>query len=593
MASLVSALDNYTPKKVGENNHVEYGWSNNLNEKIVQFFFQLVRTKTPENLKKQHRTILNMMRGNEKLYKKQFSMMYKLIGQTRDIVKGKGEQQLAFMQILNFYESGYRILAISAIKKFVIIENEHPYGSWKDIKYFCKYIKEVSPSSLHAKEHTLVKFSCSLIIEQLLKDTINLQQGDSSISLAARWVPREKSSFKWVNEIIAKLMYPKIITSAKSQKSKEKALIKAKIKLKKMYTPLNKKLNTPQIDQCAKNWSNINFNNITSCTMRKQSRAFANKDKKNQVRSNDPDRVACSNNFKTHMEAAKSDPTNHKVRGRKCSVGDLARDAMNVGMFENNEVDRINLQWEDNKKNNKGLGNIIPCCDTSGSMEADNKTPLVNAIGLSVRASELADDAFKNRILTFDEKPEWVQLNSNLSFVEKVKQVKNSRWGMSTNIYAMFDLLLNVIVENEIPPLKVENFILAIFSDMQINCSIDLCTTVKHDEGAFSHYMNTLYDNIKMKFNQAGMRSKFKTPYKPPHILFWNLRSTQGFPTLSTEKNVTMLSGFSSSLLNIFCDKGIDAIKEYSPSNMLEEILNDERYAPMETDLDEFYEFMN
>lgn len=37
MASLVSAMDNYTPKRVGENNHVEYGWSNNLNEKIVQF----------------------------------------------------------------------------------------------------------------------------------------------------------------------------------------------------------------------------------------------------------------------------------------------------------------------------------------------------------------------------------------------------------------------------------------------------------------------------------------------------------------------------------------------------------------------------
>ena len=65
MASLVSAMDNYTPKRVGENNHVEYGWSNNLNEKIVQFFFQLVRTKTPQNLKKQHRTILNMLRGNE------------------------------------------------------------------------------------------------------------------------------------------------------------------------------------------------------------------------------------------------------------------------------------------------------------------------------------------------------------------------------------------------------------------------------------------------------------------------------------------------------------------------------------------------
>ena len=33
--------------------------------------------------------------------------------------------------------------------------------------------------------------------------------------------------------------------------------------------PLSEEQNTPQIDQCAKNWSNINFNNVTSCTMRK------------------------------------------------------------------------------------------------------------------------------------------------------------------------------------------------------------------------------------------------------------------------------------------------------------------------------------
>ena len=43
MASLIQALDKHTPRQVGENGHVEHGWSHDIDEKIVQFFFQLVR----------------------------------------------------------------------------------------------------------------------------------------------------------------------------------------------------------------------------------------------------------------------------------------------------------------------------------------------------------------------------------------------------------------------------------------------------------------------------------------------------------------------------------------------------------------------
>ena len=45
MSAIISALDKVTLKRHGENAHVEYSWSHNLQEKIVQFFFQLVRTQ--------------------------------------------------------------------------------------------------------------------------------------------------------------------------------------------------------------------------------------------------------------------------------------------------------------------------------------------------------------------------------------------------------------------------------------------------------------------------------------------------------------------------------------------------------------------
>ena len=68
--------------------------------------------------------------------------------------------------------------------------------------------------------------------------------------------------------------------------------------------------------------------------MRKQSKAFLNVDKKNAQRSSEHDRIQCAKNFKAHIEAAKSDSTNHKVRGQRCGVGDPTRDAMNCSIVQ-------------------------------------------------------------------------------------------------------------------------------------------------------------------------------------------------------------------------------------------------------------------
>ena len=610
MSSLVSAMDKHTPKQIGENVHVEYAWSHDLDEKITQLFFQLVRSKSVDDISKIHMDILHKIKRKEKMYKKQFTIIYKLIAQTRDIVSGKGEQQLAFILIYNMYKAGYVNLAIDAVSRLLEIDNEHPYGSWKDAKYLCKFIrddvyKETSLSKEKVERslisHPLVKHVCMLMINRLRKDYSNYQivtgsasnSGESKeslyISLVSRWFPREKSSFGWVNAIAAFLAYPQFFNNEMSNENYKKSLLKARIKLKKMYVPVNKYLETTQIAQCSGEWKTINFNKVTSCTMRKQSRAFSNKDKKGEKRSNLEDRVICANNFSSHIEAVKSKASNHKMHGRRCNVGELTKDALNVHDYEQSEIDRINLQWEDNKKNNKALGNIIACCDTSGSMEMDDMIPLTNAIGLSIRTSEVVDDAFKHRIMTFNDTPEWIQLNDQLSFVEKVKQVKRSPWGMNTNIYAMFDLLLNVILENNIPPSKVENLVLAIFSDMQIDSAVSHSEINASPDKTLDSYMNTLYDNIKDKFHKAGLRSKYKTPYQPPHILFWNLRKTSGFPVLSTQKNVSMLSGYSSTLLNIFCNKGVDELKQFTPRKLLEDIIDADRFSYMDEPLEKFY----
>ena len=51
MASLVSALDTTTNIQYGENNHIEYQWSNIQQEQILQISFQIVRTNDSKKKK--------------------------------------------------------------------------------------------------------------------------------------------------------------------------------------------------------------------------------------------------------------------------------------------------------------------------------------------------------------------------------------------------------------------------------------------------------------------------------------------------------------------------------------------------------------
>jgi hypothetical protein len=99
---------------------------------------------------------------------------------------------------------------------------------------------------------------------------------------------------------------------------------------------------------------------------------------------------------------------------------------------------------------------------------------------------------------------------------------------------------------------------------------------------------SALYDRIRDKYAAAGMRIKGK-PYKPPHILFWNLRSTSGFPVLSSRQNASMMSGFSPSMLSLFCEQGINSLQACSPWSLFVRSLENERYKIMEIKARDFF----
>ena len=51
-----------------------------------------------------------------------------------------------------------------------------------------------------------------------------------------------------------------------------------------------------------KEWSKIEFNKVTSVTLRKQKMAILNKDKKGNKRSEEEDRIQCAANYTKHVE---------------------------------------------------------------------------------------------------------------------------------------------------------------------------------------------------------------------------------------------------------------------------------------------------
>jgi len=571
MAALVNALDNYTPTQFGENGHVEYGWSNNIQEKILQFSFQVTRTNeagVSRLFSVLHDLLTNLKNKadtgtlpEKEVAKGYLSVLYRIIGHTRDIVDGKGEYTLSYMMVHTWHKF-YPELANFALKCFVTLDKKdvHQYGSWKDLKYFCEYCKSQGDSV----DSPLIKFSVSLMNNQIRNDHLRLLSNSDDISLAAKWAPREKSSFGWLYEPLATDYFNDFLVTAKTDEQKRKAILKCKTEYRKVLSSLNKKIDTTQIKQCNKTWQHIDFNNVTSITLSKQKKAFLNVKKNGEVRCLDSfDRKTCAENFNAHIQKAVKGEV--EMKGKRVGMADFTKQARDLLKSRGSqaEKDLLNSQWRDNSSQNGALGKMIAMVDVSGSMEGD---PMEVAIALGIRIAEKS--VLGKRVMTFSAKPTWVNLEPYPDFISQVDVVQTAEWGMNTNFHAALDLILDAIVQNKMAPEDVQDMVLVILSDMQMDFG-DGCNK------------QVLYDTMAAKYQAAGIRVN-GVPYKPPHILFWNLRSTSGFPSLANQPNASMMSGFSPALLNLFCEQGLDALQSCTPWALLVKSLENERYKIME-----------
>jgi hypothetical protein len=586
-----SPQDQKTLLQYGEKGHIEYGWSKHIRERIMQFNFQLVRTTTDTMYKLQH--IYHQL-INELMFLYHFStypldkeismelliLLYKMIGQTRDIIDGKGEYTLSYMMIYVWFIFSPE-LACYALLSFIQSSNdsnEHPYGSWKDMKYFCNFCKAQDVSS----EHFLIQYVIALINDQIKIDLEKVESNNiSELSLVAKWVPREKShKFGWLFNLLAMHFFPHYIESATTDESYRKARFKCNTDYRKIISLLNKHLDTIQINQCNKKWSQINFEKITSNTLLNQKSAFLNITKIGNKRTYYDDRILCAENFKKYIQQKDC-----HVKGERIGLNEFVKQAFELIKYGKNESedfqlqkDLLNAQWRNHSLKNGTLGKMIAMVDVSCSMEGESMNA---AIGLGIRVAEKS--ILGKRVMTFSASPTWVSLEDREDFISMVDKIQKAEININTNtnFYAALNKILDAIIETKMKPEEVQDLMLVVFSDMQM----DEIDTHQYDEQGINNSKGvnkkSLYDNMKEKYEETGIRLYGK-PFKPPHILFWNLRSTNGFPTVANQQNCSMISGFNSTLLNLFCEQGFDSLQACTPWALLVKSLENKRYEPLE-----------
>ena len=622
MAALefATALDKSSRMRLGENGNPEHDWEPATAgwDALTQLSFQLVRAKSPtetQDIRERYRALLNVAfgprMGSLGPVDRELALgAYKLIGHTRDITKGKGERQLAYALVWEMY-SVCPALANFAIYSFVHgldssgrkSDEVKQYGAWSDIKYCCQAIREYAGTP----DHGLIDYALGLIGVQLRADRATKDaDADARISLAARWLPKEnikrkksadgktvrqEGAYTWQYTKLAGRMFP-FAETARTPDAVASARRKAARSLHQLYAPLNRAIGTVQIAMSAGSestgeWDKLSFGrdedgkcghyNVTGATLRRHAKAWRNIGTDGTERSSLPDRVRCAENYERHM--AKVAEGGATVRGAALNTYELVRDAAAwraAAPGAAAEKARINGQWAANGAAAPGTGNMVPVIDVSASMNQDDSIPMFAAIGTGIRIAEQAIPALRNRALTFSENPTWFDLTAHEGdFVSKVQAVMaDSNWGGSTNLIAAVELIVAALQRGRVSTEDAGHIVLVVLSDMAIDAG---------DSGVRA-WDATAQARVSKVCTDGG--------YRPFHFVWWNLSKTEGFPCPTSDSNTTMIAGYNAALLNAFEGKGIEALRNYTPTSMMRDVLDDARLQPLTAEFERVYPSM-
>ena len=442
----------------------------------------------------------------------------------RDAREGLGERRLFRVVLKDLVENNPEIVV-------PVINLIPEYGRYDDL--WCLLDNKESADII-----------CKLVDDQLVEDLKNMKK-NKPISLLAKWLPSINASSEQTKK------YGKQICKALRMTERE---------YRKTLSMFRKYLDVVETKMSAKNWSEIKYEAVPSRANLIYNNAFLRNDEERRR-----DYLSKLEKGETKINASVLYPHDivHKYSehaGYYASLG--KKDAA------------IEALWKALPDTVQGCGNTIVVADGSGSMTCnfgDNTkvTALEVANALAIYFAEHSSGEFKDKYITFSERPQLVDFSKANSLYDKLQIAYAHNEVANTNIEKVFDLILSTAVKNHMSQDDVPQNIL-IISDMEFDNCATCGTSTNHWN--YNAPDSRLFQVIAKRYADAG--------YKLPRLVFWNVNSRTGtIPVKENKLGVALVSGFSVNIVKMVMSGKTD------PYECLLETLNSERYAPVEAAL--------
>lgn len=429
--------------------------------------------------------------------------------------------------IISMWESAYRENAELAVRMIFYAGDIRGIGlgERRTFRILIKHLANTHPSIMRKNIenipyynrwdslYELVATPCegemwNLVRTQWLEDFGNMKH-NKPISLMAKWLASVNASSKKTCMLGRKTAYKLGLTE---------------VVYRRALSQLRAYLKVVEKSMSAQEWASIEYSAVPSYAMKNYSQAFARHDR---------DRFS---SYKESLEQKIADGTisQKDIKSATLFPYDLVRKYIDADTYDFwsrrsyiRPYDTITeAQWKALPDYLDEEANVVVMADVSGSMYSPNYQPISASLGLALYFASRNKGIYRNKYMTFTDKPSFLTINENASLRDQLAQAWNAGVGYSTNLERAFMYILDTAIENNVKPEEMPKA-LVVVSDMEI-------------DPFFRGYELDFLEEMTRRFRDAG--------YTMPKVLFWNVEGRNStFHAKFTNPNAVFASGYSAS----------------------------------------------
>ena len=511
------------------------------------------------------------------------TLLFKLIVYTRDIYGGLGERDLSYYMLF-IWKYHFPIPTATCLHKIVMpIEKNPPYGSWRDVKGFCDFVRKNSEKN---DKDPFIETCIGLMNQQLeddcktwsnALDSYNRKFGtpweipypvpaDVGVSLVCRWIPRETSAHKWLFERCViqwmRAFRPHYLkTVGDSGQRFQKALNKGKKEYRHMFSRLSKAWDTLQIKQCSQQWTSINHNKMPMRAMATQQQALLNIGLNGNVRTktmHNKDRQLCATKIQACWLSYKSQ---HPVF---IEMGSIIKQALRLS--NKTEITRMEKLWTNVLNQIPSVPYMIPFLDLS--LFHRDVESFYHALGMAL-AMACKSTLFgkQKRIVLYDTSARFVSLDGGLmQMIDIVKPIYHQHH-IGSDLRNAFSMCASAIQESKLDASHVDYLTFIVFGGFSDSSFINNALRVFSDMNIITpsvlYWAGSSIAHTTIDINMSSLDSSVDD-YKNEHL-----------------RQHPFFVGYSNHTLTRIAQMSSDTWKHITPYSFLQYLLSHVRYDPL------------